>query len=102
MLLESTQSTQKQFDSSGEIQIAKDFFFNSIVTCNKEIGCFFSILFVAMSHYEKDLFCLSHWITATDTFFCCTESLQPTQLLYVLKKGQKMQKLEHKKCTNNA
>ena len=30
----------------------------------------FSILFVAPSHGDKDLFCLSHWVTATKRFFC--------------------------------
>ena len=42
---------------------------------------------VALSHCDKDLFCLSHWVTATNQFFvCCTKSLWQRKLVYVFKK----------------
>ena len=60
------------------------FFSNSFVTCHKEIDFFSSILFVALSRCDKDFFCLSHWVTATNGFFVCrTESLQQMDFLFV-------------------
>ena len=44
------------------------------------------MLFVALSHCDKYLFCLSHWVTATSiVFVCCTGSLWQTKFLYVAK-----------------
>ena len=58
------------------------FFLNSFVTCHKDIR-FFSVLFVAVSHCDKELFCLLHWATAANRFFvCCTESLWQTKFIY--------------------
>ena len=37
---------------------------------------FFFILFVALSHCNKDLFCVSHWVTATNRIFVsCIQNL---------------------------
>ena len=59
----------------------------------------FSILFVALSHCDKDLFCLSHWVTATNRFVvCCTESLRQTKLVYVSKKMPKSAKKKLNFC----
>ena len=72
------------------------FFSNSFVTCHKEIGFFFSsvcrseslrqriVLFVALSHCNKQI------------FVCCTESLWQTKFVYVLgKKPKKALKMLH-------
>ena len=71
------------------------FFSNSFVTCHKEIGFFFSIvcrseslrqrivLFNALSHCDKQIFCLLHWVTVTNKVCICSG--------FFLKKGPKMQ-----------
>ena len=70
------------------------------------------MLFVVLNCCDKDLFCLSRWVTATNVFFvCCTESLRQTKLIYVTQKKEKMcQKFwiiqnrhnEYQKCTKSA
>ena len=95
--MKTLKGTPKQFDSGCEIQIWKDVFFlffsSSLIPLShatKKMDIF-SILFVALSHCNKDLFCLSHWFTATNRFFiCCTESLIQTKFVYVAKKVPKM------------
>ena len=54
------------------------FFSNSFVTCHKEIGYLFSIvrrrivLFVALSHCDKQIICLLHWVTVTNKVCICS------------------------------
>ena len=69
------------------------FFLQFLWHMPKRNWIFFSILFVALSHCDKDLFCLLHWVTATNRFFvCCTESLWQTKFVYVVKKRPKRAK----------
>ena len=59
----------------------------------------FSLLFVTLSHCDKQNFCL--WLGATATnriFIGCSESLRQTKLVYFTKKFQKNQKNILKKC----
>ena len=90
----SLEGTPKQFDSSGEIQIENYVFFLAfwpipLSHATKKLDIF-SILSVALSHCDKDLFCLSHRVTATNGFFGCrTESLRQTKLVYVAPKMPK-------------
>ena len=54
---------------------------------------YFWILLVALSHCDKDLFCLSQWVTATNRFFvCCNESQRHTKFVYVAKRCWKRTK----------
>ena len=66
------QGTPKQFDSGGEIQIwmvvCFGLFFQFLCHMPQRNWILFSILFVALSHCDKDLFCWSHWVTATNRF----------------------------------
>ena len=77
--------TPKQFDSGGELQIWMDVCFGFISPiplshATKKLDMFFSSNIFCCT--DKDLFCLSHWVTATNGFFVCrTESLQQTKLL---------------------
>ena len=74
------------------------FFFFSSITLSHATKKFviFPILFVALSHCNKDLFCLSHWFTATNRFFiCCTESLIQTKFVYFAKKVPKQKQMLH-------
>ena len=51
----------------------------------------FLILFVVVSHCDKELFLLLHWATATNRFFvCCSESLWQTKFCKGSKKEAKM------------
>ena len=53
----------------------------------------FSILIVAMSHCNRDLFCLSHWVTATNRLFvCCFKSEWQTKFVNVSEKMPKRAK----------
>ena len=51
---------------------------------------FFSLLFFAPSRCDKDLFCLSHWVTATNRIFVCRTKAQKCK-----KKCKKQQKVQH-------
>ena len=88
------QGTPKQFGSGGEIQIWKDvsfwlFFPIPLSHATKKLDIF-SVLFVAVSHCDKEIFCLVHWATATNRFFVgCTESLWQTKFVYVPGKNPK-------------
>ena len=88
-----------------------DFFSNSIVICHQKIAYFFFnmifcteslwqrlVLFVTLSHCNKQFFYLLHLVTATNNFFVSrTESLQQTK--YVAKKKcKKIRKNTTKKC----
>ena len=87
---DSSKGTPKQFDSAAEIQIWKDvcfwLFFQFLCHMTQRNKIFFSVLFVALSHCDKQKFSLSHWITATNKKIVCrTESLRQTKFLYVAK-----------------
>ena len=86
--------TPKKFDSAGEIQIWKDvgFWLNFQFLCHmaQKNWIFFSILFVALSHCDKQKICLSHWITAINKKkLCVALSHCNKQNLYMLPKSCK-------------
>ena len=95
--------TPKQFDNAGEIQILVDVcffaFFPVALLQATSNWIIFSLLFVALSHCDKQNFGLRHWATATNRIFVChTESLRQTKLVYVSKKIKKTTKKCPKKC----
>ena len=68
------------------------FFSNLFVTCNTANGKI-SLLFVALSHCDRQNFGLWHWATATNrNCVWCTESLWKTKLVYFTEKFQKTTK----------
>ena len=86
--------TPKQFDSAGETQIWKDvcfWLFLSQFVCPMPLinRNFLSILFVALSHCDKQKFSLLHWITATIKKMFVALSHCDKQSLYMLPKFAK-------------
>ena len=105
-----SKGSPKQFDSAGEIQIWKGvcfwLFFQFVCYTQQINWIFFSVLFVALSHCDKQNFLLSHWATATNRIFVCrTESLRQTKFVYATKKLPKKTKIcnkVHENVLNNA